>query len=98
MVLELRENFGNATAELVLQAARMGKVMAGVRRRQRRKRRDNNTNNRSEEEIDDNKKLEELLLDVVKDPRVFLIKIAERLHNMRVAGELYEVEDVRRPG
>ena len=83
MVLELRENFGNATAELVLQAARMGKVMAGVRRRQRRKRRDNNTNNRSEEEIDDNKKLEELLLDVVKDPRVFLIKIAERLHNMR---------------
>ena len=57
--------------------------MAGVRRRQRRKRRDNNTNNRSEEEIDDNKKLEELLLDVVKDPRVFLIKIAERLHNMR---------------
>ena len=36
-----------------------------------------------EEEIDDNEKLEELLLDVVKDPRVFLIKIAERLHNMR---------------
>jgi hypothetical protein len=101
MVLELRENFGNATAELVLQAARMGKVMAGVRRRQRRKRRENsmmtmssgsNNNNsdspiekeeEEEEEIDDNEKLEELLLDVVKDPRVFLIKIAERVHNMR---------------
>ena len=100
---ELKENFGDATAELVLQAARMGKLMAGVRRRQRRKRRENSmmsssTNNSTtssseeeieaqkeeqEEEIDDNEKLEELLLDVVKDPRVFLIKIAERLHNMR---------------
>ena len=100
---ELKENFGDATAELVLQAARMGKLMAGVRRRQRRKRRENSmmsssANNSTtssseeeiegqkeeqEEEIDDNEKLEELLLDVVKDPRVFLIKIAERLHNMR---------------
>ena len=110
---ELKENFGDATAELVLQAARMGKLMAGVRRRQRRKRRENNmmsssANNSTtssseeeieaqkeeqEEEIDDNEKLEELLLDVVKDPRVFLIKIAERLHNMRT---LYALDRERR--
>ena len=46
MVLELRENFETPRQSSSCKA-RMGKVMAGVRRRQRRKRRDNNTNNRS---------------------------------------------------
>ena len=85
---ELREHFGESIAELVHQVSRMSKVNAGVRRRQRRKSRKNYEISQEmqlveEEEGTDQEKLEELLLVVVKDPRVFLIKIAERLHNMR---------------
>lgn len=76
----LRDAFGTRVYNLVVQVSRVGS-MNQVLRRRRRGLVDGEVKSRLSEE--DLSQLKTILLLIVRDPRVFLIKIADRLHNMR---------------
>ena len=77
---ELRREFGDKVYNLVSQVSRVGQMNEVIRRRRRDMDDDYAKAKLSEEDLT---QLRKLLLLIVRDPRVFLIKIADRLHNMR---------------
>lgn len=76
----LREAFGPGVYNLVVQVSRVGSMNQVIRRRRRDLPESDERNKLSEEDLT---QLRKILLLIVRDPRVFLIKIADRLHNMR---------------
>ena len=76
----LKATFGTRVYNLVIQVSRVGQ-MNEVMRRRRRDVDDVEVKAKLSEE--DLTQLRKILLLIVRDPRVFLIKIADRLHNMR---------------
>ena len=76
----LKATFGTRVYNLVVQVSRVGQ-MNEVMRRRRRDVDDVEVKAKLSEE--DLAQLRKILLLIVRDPRVFLIKIADRLHNMR---------------
>jgi len=77
---ELREEFGDKVYNLVSQVSRVGQMNEVIRRRRRGM---DDTDIKAKLSEEDLMQLRKLLLLIVRDPRVFLIKIADRLHNMR---------------
>lgn len=63
--VELREQFGDEIADLVLGVTKVGEISAAYR---------------SEVELEN---LRRMLVAMAKDPRVIVIKLADRLHNLR---------------
>jgi len=76
----LKGEFGLRVYNLVVQVSRVGQMNQVMRRRHRNVG-DGDVKAKLHEE--DLAQLKTLLLLIVRDPRVFLIKIADRLHNMR---------------
>jgi hypothetical protein len=73
---DVRGEFGSRVAKLVSDVSTLGKLPEILRRYQR-------LDVDSVMELEELVTLRKLLLVMVDDPRVFLIKIADRLHNMR---------------
>jgi len=76
----LRDAFGRRVYNLVVQVSRVGSMNQVLRRRRRGIENGEVKSKLSEEDLS---QLRTILLLIVRDPRVFLIKIADRLHNMR---------------
>jgi len=76
----LKGEFGTRVYNLVVQVSRVGQMNQVMRRRHRNVGDDDVKAKLNEEDLT---QLKTLLLLIVRDPRVFLIKIADRLHNMR---------------
>ncbi|GAB2264964.1 hypothetical protein Dimus_000035 [Dionaea muscipula] len=76
-ILSVREEFGDDVAKLVAGVSRLSYVNQLLRRHRRI---NANHSSLSPEEAND---LRVMLLGMVDDPRVVLIKLADRLHNMR---------------
>lgn len=76
-VVSIRENFGNDVAQLVAGVSRLSYINQLLRRHRRK------NANQSSLSHDEANNLRVMLLGMVDDPRVVLIKLADRLHNMR---------------
>jgi len=86
----LKSAFGARIFDLVVQVSRVGQMNEVIRRR-RRDMVDGEVKSKLCE--DDLAQLRKILLLIIRDPRVFLIKIADRLHNMRT---IYAISDEKK--
>ncbi|CAO2821634.1 unnamed protein product [Amaranthus hypochondriacus] len=73
----IRENFGNDVAQMVAAVSRLSYINQLLRRHRRI------NGNQSNLTHDEANNVRVMLLGMVDDPRVVLIKLADRLHNMR---------------
>ena len=88
----LKAAFGARIFDLVVQVSRVGQMNEVIRRR-RRDMMDGEVKSKLCE--DDLSQLRNILLLIIRDPRVFLIKIADRLHNMRTIYAISNEKKVR---